>query len=138
MASELGAAVVDVEHILEVDCDIVAPCALGGALTEALVPKLKCKAVAGAANNQLRTPAVGTALSTRGIFYAPDYAINGGGLINVAQEFAGYDAAAARQKSMAIYDTIKDIIERSRREKSQPEVIADRIAEETIAAGPSR
>jgi leucine dehydrogenase len=138
VATELGATIVDVEQILEVECDIVAPCALGGALTEAVVPKLKCKAVAGAANNQLRTPAVGKALDARGIFYAPDYVITGGGLINVAQEYAGYDAAAARTKTMAIYDTIKDIIERSRREKTQPEVIADRIALETIAAGPKK
>lgn len=135
VASELGAAVVDVEQILEVDCDIVAPCALGGALTEPVVPKLKCKAVAGAANNQLRTPGVGRALFARGIFYAPDYVINGGGLINVAEEFAGYDAANARRKVTAIYDTIADIIERSRQDKTQPEVIADRMAEEIIAAG---
>jgi leucine dehydrogenase len=132
IATELGAAVVDVDAILEVDCDIVAPCALGGALTEAVVPKLKCKAVAGAANNQLRTPGVGQALHARAIFYAPDYVINGGGLINVAEEFAGYDAARARKKVTAIYDTIGDIIERSRREKAQPEVIADRMAEEII------
>jgi len=135
IATELGAAVVDVEAILEVDCDIVSPCALGGALTEALVPKLKCKAVAGAANNQLRTPAVGKALAARGIFYAPDYAINGGGLINVAEEFAGYNAANARKKTLAIYETIAEIIERSKREKAQPEVITDKIALERIAAG---
>jgi leucine dehydrogenase len=135
IATELGAAVVDVEAILEVECDIVAPCALGGALTEALVPKLKCKAVAGAANNQLRTPVVGKALMARGIFYAPDYAINGGGLINVAEEYAGYNAANARKKTMAIYDTITEIVQRSQREKAQPEVITDRIAEERMAAG---
>jgi leucine dehydrogenase len=133
VASELGAAIVDVEQILEVDCDIVSPCALGGALTEPVVPRLKCKAIAGAANNQLRTPGVGKALFARGIFYAPDYVINGGGLINVAEEFAGYDAARARKKVTAIYDTIADIVERSRREKTQPEVIAERMAEEIIA-----
>lgn len=138
IATELGAAVVEVEKILEVDCDIVAPCALGGALTEAVVPRLKCKAVAGAANNQLRTPGVGKALHARGIFYAPDYVINGGGLINVAEEYAGYDAGRARAKVTKIYDTIADIIARSRREKAQPEVIADRMAEDIIAAGPKK
>jgi leucine dehydrogenase len=138
IAAEVGAAVVEVEHILEVDCDIIAPCALGGALTEAVVPKLKAKAIAGAANNQLRTPAVGKALYARGIFYAPDYVINGGGLINVAEEFAGYDAARARHKTLAIHDTIADIIERSRKEHEQPELIADRMAQEIIAAGPPR
>jgi leucine dehydrogenase len=138
VAAEMGATVVDVDQILEVDCDIIAPCALGGALTEEIVPRIKARAVAGAANNQLRTPAVGKALQARGIFYAPDYAINGGGLINVAEEYAGYDAARARAKTMAIYDTIADIIERSRREKTPPEVIADKKALEIIAAGPKR
>jgi leucine dehydrogenase len=136
LAAELGATVVDVSAILEVECDIVSPCALGGALTEDVVPRLKCKVIAGAANNQLRTPGVGKALAARGIFYAPDYVINGGGLINVAEEFAGYDAASARKKVLAIYDTIAGIVERSRREKVQPEIIADRMAQEIIAAGP--
>jgi leucine dehydrogenase len=136
IATEVGAAVVDVNDILEVECDIVSPNALGGALTLDVVPKLKCKVIAGAANNQLRTPAVGKALAARDIFYAPDYVINGGGLINVAEEFAGYDAANARKKVLAIYDTIASIIERSQREKLQPEIIADRMAEEIIAAGP--
>jgi leucine dehydrogenase len=138
IAAELGATVVDVSEILEVECDIVSPCALGGALTEDLVPRLKCKVIAGAANNQLRTPAVGKALFSRGIFYAPDYVINGGGLINVAEEFAGYNAANARKKVLAIYDTIADIVERSGREKTQPEIIADRMAQEIIAAGPQK
>ncbi len=137
IATELGADVVETDAILEVDCDIIAPCALGGALTEQLVPRLKAKVVAGAANNQLRTPAVGRALKERGIFYAPDYAINAGGLINVAEEYRGYDRERARKKTLAIYDTILDIIERSRRENQQPEVIADRMAEEIIAAGPT-
>jgi leucine dehydrogenase len=138
IAAEVGAAVVEVEHILEVDCDIVAPCALGGALTEAVVPRIKAQAVAGAANNQLRTPATGAALAARGIFYAPDYVINGGGLINVAQEFAGYDASVSRHKTLAIYDTIADIIARTKADKQLPEVIADRMALEIIAAGPRK
>jgi leucine dehydrogenase len=138
IARELDASVVAVENILEVDCDVIAPCALGGALTEAVVPKLKARVVAGAANNQLRTPAVGRALFARGIAYAPDYAINAGGLINVAEEFAGYDRERSRKKTLAIYDTIIDIHERARRESTPPEVIADRMAEEIIAAGPRR
>ena len=136
IAAECGANVVDIGDILEVECDILAPCALGGALTDAVVPKLKTKVIAGAANNQLRTPSVGRALFQRGIFYAPDYAINAGGLINVAEEFAGYDKERARKKTLAIYDTIKTIFERSRRENTPPEVISDRLAQEIIAAGP--
>jgi leucine dehydrogenase len=137
IAEELGAAVVDAESILEVECDVLAPCALGGALTEPLVPRLRTKVVAGAANNQLRTPAVGRALHARGIFYAPDYAINAGGLINVAEEYAGYHAGRAREKTLAIYDTIHTIVERSRVETLPPELVADRMADEIIAAGPS-
>jgi leucine dehydrogenase len=135
VAAELDARAVEPEQILELDCDVLAPCALGGAITEDLVPRLRCKAVAGAANNQLRTAAAGRALFARGIFYAPDYAINGGGLINVAEEFAGYDAAASREKTLRIYDTIADIFQRSRRDQTPPEVVADRLAEEIIARG---
>ncbi|HEY7957712.1 MAG TPA: Glu/Leu/Phe/Val dehydrogenase dimerization domain-containing protein [Polyangia bacterium] len=135
LAAELGATVVEPDAILETECDILAPCALGGALTESLVPRLRCRAVAGAANNQLRTAEAGRALYARGIFYAPDYAINAGGLINVAEEFAGYDKDRAREKTLAIYDTISDIIARSRRENTPPEVIADRIAQEVVASG---
>jgi leucine dehydrogenase len=136
VSRECHAEVADIEKILEVECDVLAPCALGGALTENVLPRLKCKVVAGAANNQLRTPSVGKTLHARGIFYAPDYAINAGGLINVAEEYAGYDKERSRKKTLAIYDTIKDIIERSRRENLPPELIADRMAEEIILAGP--
>lgn len=136
IAAETGAQITSPETILETECDVLAPCALGGALTDAIVPKLRCKAVGGAANNQLRTPSVGRALQARGIFYAPDYAINGGGLINVAEEYAGYDKARATEKTLRIYDTILDIIERSRRDNLPPEVVADRLAEERIAEVP--
>ena len=135
VARELSAEAVEPERILELECDVLAPCALGGAITEELVPRLRCRAVAGAANNQLRTPSAGRALFARGIFYAPDYAINGGGLINVAEEFAGYDATAAREKTLRIFDTISEILLRSKREQTPPELIADRMAEELIAAG---
>jgi leucine dehydrogenase len=136
VAREVGASVVETDQILEVECDILAPCALGGALTDYVVGKMRSKVVAGAANNQLRTAQVGRILHGKGIFYAPDYVINAGGLINVAEEFAGYDKERARKKTLAIYDTIKDIIERSRSERQPPERVADRMAEEIIAAGP--
>ncbi len=136
IARELSAQAVAPEEILQIDCDIVAPCALGGAITEDLVGKLRCKAIAGAANNQLATPAVGRALQARGIFYAPDYAINAGGLIHVAEEYSGYNKERALQKTDRIYDTILGIIERSKKEKLPPEIIANRMADEIIAAGP--
>jgi leucine dehydrogenase len=137
IATELGAQPVSPDEILDVDCDVVAPCALGGALALERIPRLKAKVVAGAANNQLATPAVGRALFDRGVFYAPDYVINAGGLINVADEFQGYSRERSTDKCMKIYDTISDIIDRSRREQTPPEVIADKMAQERVAAGPS-
>ncbi len=124
VATELGARSVEPEAILDIECDVVSPNALGGALTEAVVARLKAKVVAGAANNQLATPAVGQALYARGIFYAPDYAINAGGLINVAEEFSGYDRQRALDKTLRIYDTMLSIIERSRREKLAPVLVS--------------
>lgn len=135
VVSETGAKVAPTEAILETECDVLAPCAFGGAITEALVPKLRCRAVAGAANNQLRTRAAGDLLVERGIFYAPDYVINAGGVINVAQEFAGYDEGKSMPRVLAIYDTIKQIVTRSQQEKRNPEHIADQLAEEILARG---
>jgi leucine dehydrogenase len=135
IAAEVGATAVEPEAILELPCDILSPCALGGAITEEIVPRLRCRAVAGAANNQLRTAAAGQALFARGIFYAPDYAINAGGLINVADEYAGYDASRARKKTLHIYETISSILIRSKSEASPPEIIADKLVEEILAAG---
>lgn len=135
VVSETGAKVVSIDAILETDCDVLAPCAFGGAVTEALAPRLRCRAIAGAANNQLRTPAAGDLLMARGIFYAPDYVINAGGVINVAQEVVGYDESKSTPRVLDIYETIRKIIERSREEKRNPETIADQLANEIITRG---
>jgi len=134
---ERGAKQVPIDKILEVECDVLAPCALGGAITEEGAGKVKAHAVAGAANNQLRTPGAGKVLAERGIFYAPDYIINGGGLIHVAAEYAGYDRERAVGRVNKVYDSIRDLIERSRRDKTRPEIVADQIAQEIIARGPA-
>ncbi|HLB53140.1 MAG TPA: Glu/Leu/Phe/Val dehydrogenase dimerization domain-containing protein, partial [Chlamydiales bacterium] len=86
------AQVVDPEKILSVECDLLAPCALGGILNRDTIPNLRCKAVAGAANNQLRADSDANLLRERSILYAPDFVINAGGLINVAEELekSGY------------------------------------------------
>ena len=133
---ELKATVVPIDHILEVECDVLAPCALGGAITEACAGKVAAKAIAGAANNQLRTPTSGEILAERGIFYAPDYIINGGGLIHVAAEYAGYQREPTVARVMKVYDSIRDLIIRSRAEQIRPEILADQIAREIIARGP--
>ena len=131
---EFGAEIVPLDKIFEIACDVVAPCALGSALNDQTIPKLKATIVAGAANNQLAEPRHGDDLHARGILYAPDYAINAGGLVNVAQEVAGYDAKVSREKTLKIYDTILDIAERSTKLKSPTYRVADIMVEEKLAA----
>jgi leucine dehydrogenase len=130
---EYGAAVVAIADIPKVECDVFAPCALGAGINDDTVPYLKAKIVAGAANNQLAEPRHGDDLYARGILYAPDYAINAGGLINVAQEAKGYDGKAAREGTMRIYDTIWDICERSKRLAAPTYKVADIMVEEKLA-----
>jgi leucine dehydrogenase len=137
-ADELGAAVVPVDAIAAIACDVYAPCALGGAINDSTVGRLACRAVAGSANNQLATPEMGKILAARGIFYAPDYAINAGGLINVASEWKGYDREAARAKTLRIRETITDIAYRSRDAGRRPEEIADKMVAEILARAGSQ
>jgi leucine dehydrogenase len=131
---EFGAAVVDIGKVAEVDCDVFAPCALGSGLNDDTIPHLRATIVAGAANNQLAEPRHGDDLHARGILYAPDYAINAGGLVNVAQEVKGYDAKLAREKTLKIYDTIYDICERSKRLAAPTYKVADIIVEEKLGS----
>jgi len=134
---EFGAAVVDIDRVAEVECDVFAPCALGAGLNDSTIPHLRAPIVAGAANNQLAQPRHGDDLQARGILYAPDYAINAGGLVNVAQEVKGYDAKLAREGTLKIYDTIWDICERSKRLGAPTYKVADIMVEEKLAAVPS-
>ena len=131
---ELGAEIVALDSIHKIPCDVFAPCALGSALNDSTIPSLHAKIVAGAANNQLAEPRHGDDLHARGILYAPDYAINAGGLINVAQEAKGYDADAARAQTLKIFDTIMDIAQRSERTQTPTYRVADILVEERLAA----
>ena len=135
---ELGAKLVPLEGIFDVDCDVFAPCALGSALNDETIPRLKARIVAGAANNQLAQPRHGDDLHARGILYAPDYAINAGGLINVAQEAVGYDEKKAREKTLKIHDTIAEIVDRSEKLKAPTHKVADMLVEERLAAARPR
>jgi leucine dehydrogenase len=130
--AEFGATAVDPDEIFDVDCDIFAPCALGAVLDDDTIPRLRCDIVAGAANNQLAESRHGSMLLERDILYAPDYAINAGGLINVAQEYEGYDRSAAMNKAESIYATMLEIFERAETEETSPAVVADRIVEEML------
>jgi leucine dehydrogenase len=133
---EFGARAVALAEIARVECDVFAPCALGSALNDETIPELRCQVVAGAANNQLAEERHGDDLRVRGIAYAPDYAINAGGLIHVAQETAGYDAAKVEERSAKIYDTILEILERSRLAQCSAQRVADAMVEERLARGP--
>lgn len=125
------------ESIYDVDCDIFAPSALGGSISAETLPRLKAKIVAGAANNQLATPEQGFELQRRGMHYAPDYAINAGGLINIYHEGhveGGYSRVRAFEHVAKIGPTITQILDRAVAEKLPSHVIADRMAEERVNA----
>ena len=130
---EFGATVVPLDRIFEIECDVLAPCALGSALNDQTIPRIKASIIAGAANNQLAEPRHGDDVNARGILYAPDYAINAGGLVNVAVEVTGYDAEKARARTLKIYDTIYEIAERSKKTLTPTYRVADLIVEEKLS-----
>lgn len=112
--------------------DLYAPCALGGALDDETVPVLRARAVCGAANNQLAHPGVEKDLADRGILYAPDYVVNAGGVIQVADELHGFDFARAKAKAAKIFDTTVEIFERAAADGVPPAAAADRLAEQRM------
>jgi leucine dehydrogenase len=132
LAAELGADVVAAGAALFVECDILAPCALGPVVTDATAGGFRCRAIAGAANNQLATPAHARALAAAGILYAPDYVINAGGLINVEDELHGYVRARALAKAEAIADTLREVFAIAEAERITPSEAADRLAGDRI------
>jgi leucine dehydrogenase len=134
-AREMGVKVVAPEKIYDVESDIFSPCALGGVINRETIPQLKCKIVAGGANNQLLNDSDGEELHRRGILYAPDYVINAGGIINVEAEIgAAYNPERAREKTEHIYNIMGQVIEISKREEIPTAQAADKMAEERIAS----
>ena len=130
---ELGCEAVPLDDIYDVDCDVYSPTALGGTVNLDTIPRLKCKIVCGAANNQLATDECGIELQKRGILYAPDYAVNAGGLMNVSIEFDGYNRERAMRMMRTIYYNLGKIFEISKRDGIPTFKAADRMAEERIA-----
>lgn len=131
---EFGAKAVEPDEILTLPCDVFAPCALGAVLNDDTIPNLRCRIVAGSANNVLLDARHGVALAERGILYAPDYVINAGGLINVADELEGYNERRATKRVMRIEDRIRRIIAVSKRDGVPTNVAADTLALERISA----
>jgi len=135
-----GAAVevADVEAMRTTDCDVYAPCALGGSVTDELVPDLKAAIVCGAANNQLAHPGIEKSLADRGILYVPDYVANAGGLVQVADEAlhlrdGGFRFERAKAGAARIFDTTLAIFRLADTEGIPPVVAADRLAERRMA-----
>jgi valine dehydrogenase (NAD+) len=113
--------------------DVYSPCALGGALNDETVPQLQAAVVCGAANNQLAHPGIEEQLEERGVLYAPDYVVNAGGLIQVADEIEGYSEPRARAKATLIFDTTRRLFELAAEVRVPPAVAADRLAEQRMA-----
>lgn len=124
---------VDTDALIRSDIDVYAPCALGGALDDDTVPVLTAKVVCGAANNQLAHAGIEKLLEDRGILYAPDYLVNSGGVIQVADEIEGFVFERAKAKATGIFDTTKRIFALAADEGVPPAVAADRLAERRMA-----
>ena len=123
------ARVTSTSDLLDASLDVYAPCALGGALSDDVVDVLSARIVCGAANNQLAHPGIGKALQDRGVLYAPDYVVNAGGLIQVADELEGFSFERARQRAAKIFTTTQLVFRAAAEDGVPPSVAADRLAE---------
>jgi leucine dehydrogenase len=133
LAEELGARWTTPELALESDVDVVAPCALGGVLNDETVPRLRCRVIAGAANNQLADERIADLLAQHGILWAPDFVVNAGGIINIAEELNSYDASRARRQVRAIGDTVHQIFDHAQANGLTPLAAAMALARRRLA-----
>jgi valine dehydrogenase (NAD+) len=124
----------DTDALIRADLDVYAPCALGGALNDETVPALTAKIVCGGANNQLAHPGIEKVLQDRGVLYAPDYLVNAGGVIQVAEEIEGFVFERAKARAAKIYDTTRRVFAIAAEEGVPPAVAADRLAEQRMAS----
>ena len=122
-------AVGSTDELVAGDLDVYAPCALGGAISDEVLAVLGAKIVCGAANNQLAHPGIEKQLEERGILYAPDYCVNSGGLIQVADELEGFSFERAQQRAAGIFDTSRQVFALAQADGVPPAIAADRLAE---------
>jgi len=140
VAARTGAQVVTPSAIFDAEADVFAPCALGGAINAETLPRLKVRVIAGGANNQLADPEIGRAVFAHGILYAPDYVINGGGIINVAGEIRAldrneaFDPAWVEGKVARMIETLGEVLDRAQAERRPTHEVANEIARARIAA----
>jgi glutamate dehydrogenase/leucine dehydrogenase len=128
----LEVEVTDVHSAHTVACDILAPCALGAVLSERTIPQLRCRAVVGAANNQLETEKDADLLAARGIVYVPDFVANAGGVINIADELVGYHSERAMAAVERISTTTAQILDLAARDSTTTVAAAEALAEARI------
>ena len=134
MVDEHGAAAVPVEEAHAVECDVFAPCALGAVLNERTIPQLRCAAVVGSANNQLAEEADAKRIADAGVLYAPDFVVNAGGVINIAEEVRGYDVERARVAVARIHDNTAAVLATAQAEGTTTVEAAERVAGRRIEA----
>ncbi|MFL5816082.1 MAG: Glu/Leu/Phe/Val dehydrogenase dimerization domain-containing protein [Conexibacter sp.] len=134
LAEQLGARWTTPGRALTAKVDVLSPCALGAVFDAETVPRLRCRAIAGAANNQLATEGSAELLAARGILWAPDFVVNAGGIVNIAVELRddGYDAAAARRNCRAIGDTLAHVFDAADAEHVTPLAAANALAERRL------
>jgi leucine dehydrogenase len=132
MVAEHKVEAVDIDKIHAVDCEVFAPCALGAVVNDKTINELKCKVIAGGANNQLHEGRHGDQLREMGILYAPDFVVNSGGLMNVFVELEGYSPERAFDKTRMVYDNCMRVFKKAEAERVSTHKAADMIAEERI------
>ncbi len=134
--AELGATAVEPDEIYGVECDVFSPCAIGAIINDKTIEQLKCKIIAGPANNQLAQPRHGDVLHEKGILYVPDYVINSGGVINIIDDISGreYSKENAMKNTAKIYDACKKVFELAKRHGIPTYRAADKMVEERIAS----
>jgi glutamate dehydrogenase/leucine dehydrogenase len=123
---------IEVDKVHAVECDIHSPCALGASLNPATIPELRCAAIVGSANNQLATPECAQLLQDAGVLYAPDFIVNAGGVINIAEELVGYHRERAYAAIRRIFETTTRVIEIAERDAITPALAAERLAERRV------
>jgi leucine dehydrogenase len=138
LADQLGARWASPDEALVAEVDVLVPCALGGQFDDETVPRLRCRVVAGAANNQLAGDGVADLLQARGVLWAPDFVVNAGGLINIAEEVGGYEATRARRHVATIGDTLSEIFAQADADQSTPLAAAMKIATRRLAESNGR
>jgi valine dehydrogenase (NAD+) len=122
----------DTTALLGSDLDVYAPCALGGAIDETVAATLTARVVCGAANNQLVSEDLATVLAERGVLYAPDYVVNSGGLVQVADELDGFSFERAHKRVQGVFDTTLEVLELAERDGVTPEEAAERVAQRRL------